>query len=264
MSDEAAFLTVLTANPADDTARLVYADWLDEHNEPQKAEYLRLVVDLVRTCADLSSEHGPVPRLLSLAEQQSADWRTAVGSRFGLLLYQFGDKVRAVKELRSLVGVGLGEAISAIKRMPLRIYDCVPLETAVRGRSAFVQDPRAALIIHPSDRVPSTVRVLFKITAYRHTDDVEPDPCAVGAIQESSLEFARFLASALSIPLAAANELAVNDQVTLADDLDPTEFETRWNALCALLPTDMPDSVGDSRYWVIRLDSHSRAILAHP
>ena len=48
MSDEAAFLEALKANPADDTTRLVYADWLDEHGEPAKAEYLRLVAAVVR------------------------------------------------------------------------------------------------------------------------------------------------------------------------------------------------------------------------
>ncbi|VTS05823.1 TIGR02996 domain-containing protein [Gemmata obscuriglobus] len=36
MSDEAAFLEALKTNPADDTVRLVYADWLDEHNAPEK------------------------------------------------------------------------------------------------------------------------------------------------------------------------------------------------------------------------------------
>jgi uncharacterized protein (TIGR02996 family) len=42
MSDEAAFLRAIQANPADTTAKLVYADWLDEHGEAEKAEYLRL------------------------------------------------------------------------------------------------------------------------------------------------------------------------------------------------------------------------------
>jgi uncharacterized protein (TIGR02996 family) len=42
MSDEAAFLRAIQANPTDATAKLVYADWLDEHGESEKAEYLRL------------------------------------------------------------------------------------------------------------------------------------------------------------------------------------------------------------------------------
>jgi uncharacterized protein (TIGR02996 family) len=41
MSEEAAFLAGIQANPDDDTLRLVYADWLDERQDP-RAEYLRL------------------------------------------------------------------------------------------------------------------------------------------------------------------------------------------------------------------------------
>lgn len=40
--DEAAFLTAIVANPHDDTARLVYADWLDEHGQADRAAEIRL------------------------------------------------------------------------------------------------------------------------------------------------------------------------------------------------------------------------------
>jgi uncharacterized protein (TIGR02996 family) len=45
MSDEDAFLRKLLENPADDTVRLVYADWLDERSEAAKAEFLRLTAE---------------------------------------------------------------------------------------------------------------------------------------------------------------------------------------------------------------------------
>lgn len=32
MNEEAAFVAAIRATPADNTSRLVYADWLDEHN----------------------------------------------------------------------------------------------------------------------------------------------------------------------------------------------------------------------------------------
>lgn len=35
------FLRAITKNPDDETARLVFADWLDEHGEPAKAHSLR-------------------------------------------------------------------------------------------------------------------------------------------------------------------------------------------------------------------------------
>ena len=41
MSDDEAFLAAVAAHPADDTPRLVYADWLDDRGDP-RAEYVRL------------------------------------------------------------------------------------------------------------------------------------------------------------------------------------------------------------------------------
>jgi small subunit ribosomal protein S1 len=40
--EEIAFLRALLANPDDDTTRLVYADWLDEHGDHDCAEFIRL------------------------------------------------------------------------------------------------------------------------------------------------------------------------------------------------------------------------------
>jgi uncharacterized protein (TIGR02996 family) len=42
MSNHAAFLQAITSAPADDVSRLVYADWLDDHDDPRRAEFIRL------------------------------------------------------------------------------------------------------------------------------------------------------------------------------------------------------------------------------
>ena len=45
MHEEAGFLSTISQTPADDTARLVYADWLDEQDDPTcqpKADFIRL------------------------------------------------------------------------------------------------------------------------------------------------------------------------------------------------------------------------------
>ncbi len=46
MSDEEALLSAIAANPAEDTPRLVYADWLDEHDHHIRAEFIRLQIDI--------------------------------------------------------------------------------------------------------------------------------------------------------------------------------------------------------------------------
>jgi uncharacterized protein (TIGR02996 family) len=48
MRDEDAFLRAIAAAPADDAPRLVYADWLDEHGRPERAEFIRAQCELAR------------------------------------------------------------------------------------------------------------------------------------------------------------------------------------------------------------------------
>ena len=46
--DEAAFLKAVCAAPDDDLPRLVYADWLDEHDRPLRAEFIRTQIELAK------------------------------------------------------------------------------------------------------------------------------------------------------------------------------------------------------------------------
>ncbi|MBN9120915.1 MAG: TIGR02996 domain-containing protein [Planctomycetes bacterium] len=48
MSDRAALLTAIVANPDEDTPRLVYADWLDEHGESKRAAHIRAQIECHR------------------------------------------------------------------------------------------------------------------------------------------------------------------------------------------------------------------------
>jgi uncharacterized protein (TIGR02996 family) len=48
MSDEDALLAAIDANPEEDTPRLVYADWLDEHGQAIRAEFIRVQVEVAR------------------------------------------------------------------------------------------------------------------------------------------------------------------------------------------------------------------------
>src|SRR5829696_8618990 len=48
MSDEDALLAAIQAHPEEDTPRLMYADWLDEHGKPRRAEFIRVQIELSR------------------------------------------------------------------------------------------------------------------------------------------------------------------------------------------------------------------------
>ncbi|MBY0458079.1 MAG: TIGR02996 domain-containing protein, partial [Gemmataceae bacterium] len=74
MSDEdRAFLRAIVANPAEVTAWLAYVDWLDEHGESVRAEFVRLQA---RLAADVSPEdrYGILGELEDLRPALDADW----------------------------------------------------------------------------------------------------------------------------------------------------------------------------------------------
>lgn len=70
--ERTAFLKAIEEAPQDEAARLVYADWLDEHDEPKRAKYIRstvrswsekksknwLLVDLPQICEWYSSRYS--------------------------------------------------------------------------------------------------------------------------------------------------------------------------------------------------------------
>ncbi|HEV3384748.1 MAG TPA: TIGR02996 domain-containing protein, partial [Gemmata sp.] len=56
MSDRDALHAAICANPDDDTPRLVFADWLDEHGEAKRAAYIRASIEEYRqTTADTAA-----------------------------------------------------------------------------------------------------------------------------------------------------------------------------------------------------------------
>jgi uncharacterized protein (TIGR02996 family) len=81
MTDEAAFLAGIRAEPKDDLRRLVYADWLDEQGSDEhraKAEYLRLEVHVGGLADDHPERDGLILKLRAVAEGLAIGWKTDV------------------------------------------------------------------------------------------------------------------------------------------------------------------------------------------
>jgi uncharacterized protein (TIGR02996 family) len=77
MTDGYALLRAIEAHPDDDTPRLVYADWLDEHGQPERADYLRAECALANA-ADKQSARAAKQRLAELHPAVDVNWRAAV------------------------------------------------------------------------------------------------------------------------------------------------------------------------------------------
>lgn len=71
MSDENALLAAIAAHPAEDTPRLVYADWLDENDRPLRAEFIRLQCRIKR----LEADHAGAPGRSAALSAQVHLWK---------------------------------------------------------------------------------------------------------------------------------------------------------------------------------------------
>jgi uncharacterized protein (TIGR02996 family) len=77
MSDESALLAAILAQPEEDTPRLVYADWLDEHGDAAgraRAEFIRLQIELARSGLTDRRRKGAEDRCLALSREHHEAW----------------------------------------------------------------------------------------------------------------------------------------------------------------------------------------------
>lgn len=70
----AAFLQAIRDDPADDTPRLVFADWLEEQNEGDRAELIRIQCELTRGTRDRGRSVELLRRLRELVIQYRTTW----------------------------------------------------------------------------------------------------------------------------------------------------------------------------------------------
>ncbi|MBN9118489.1 MAG: TIGR02996 domain-containing protein [Planctomycetes bacterium] len=156
MNDEAALLAAIRANPADDTTRLVYADWLDEHDRGERAELIRVQIELARPVP-------PEPSSLEVNLCSSGEHARRV-EEYRAARVRRAELDRRERELLTTVklpvppgwavGVGLGLwARGARGDLFLRRG---MIERAVCRGETWVADGDAILAEHPVERVRLT------------------------------------------------------------------------------------------------------------
>jgi uncharacterized protein (TIGR02996 family) len=74
MTHDDAFLQAILESPDDDTPRLVYADWLDEHDDPTRAEFIRLQCRIEDTSLDDPSLPDLLGRACRLHIEHANEW----------------------------------------------------------------------------------------------------------------------------------------------------------------------------------------------
>jgi uncharacterized protein (TIGR02996 family) len=96
-----AFLAAIVEAPDDDAPRLVFADWLEDHGEVERAEFIRVQCDLARRPADDPSRPALELRERRLVRRHLRTWRAPLpnlkGIRWGGLERGFTAEVTVSK-----------------------------------------------------------------------------------------------------------------------------------------------------------------------
>jgi uncharacterized protein (TIGR02996 family) len=74
MTERDALLRAVCENPDEDTPRLVYADWLQENGDEERAEFIRAQCEAARLAADDSRLAGLVRRAGELQRRSGRRW----------------------------------------------------------------------------------------------------------------------------------------------------------------------------------------------
>lgn len=107
MTDEAALLAAIIAHPDEDTPRLMYADWLDENDRPERAEFIRL------QCA-VDADETADARAAELEERNRGKWLVGLPQVSGAK-WEFN---RGFPEILTATGQLFMERYEAFVRVP--------------------------------------------------------------------------------------------------------------------------------------------------
>ena len=145
MSDEASFLKAIRDKPGERSTRLVYADWLDEHDRSREAEFLRLQIQAAESNT----------RLFELGGQLDAKWLHAIkpifvnSDSFTLLS---GREIRLDVFRQSFVYAGLLEGLPTREINQRLIERLRTQERECRGELPYLIDPPERLIQYEGDQ----------------------------------------------------------------------------------------------------------------
>src|SRR4051812_26632158 len=78
MSQASAFHQDIQEHPDDDTPRLVFADWLDDHGQHDRAEFIRVQVRLARTGEDDPGRQALEDEAEGLLARHEEEWAAPV------------------------------------------------------------------------------------------------------------------------------------------------------------------------------------------
>jgi uncharacterized protein (TIGR02996 family) len=167
-TEEAGLREAILSDPDDDGPRLVYADWLDEHGQPERAEFIRLQCKHARLYHEAISVSGDPEseRMEQLEKEHGPRWLAEVpklpGVRWGFW--------RGLPARVQMLGW------QDFRRNARRLFQAAPVEyvtferlsyTSGRAlaRSAYLKRIRVLDLAYGAALTPGTVRALLRSPA---------------------------------------------------------------------------------------------------
>lgn len=172
--DEATLVTKLLADPTEED-RLIYADWLDEHGEAAKAEFLRNEVAL----------HRSRDRLRALAPTLDSEWLATVSRHQVLEVVGFDESSRIdlIRALRDVTGRTVPACAGLLQDVPFRVFGGLSSEFDDARRR--LEEAGAELAVRPTPGPwlgELTGRGVLELRAYGDTSKIR----VIKAIREGT------------------------------------------------------------------------------
>lgn len=185
MIENEALLSAISADPDDDSLRLVYADWLEEHGQPDRARLIRVQIEMARL-----PDHTEPPTALQVEEEQLLEACEKAlpqleGISFGGFERGLASSVHAAtpaafrRHARSIAAVGLVRGVSFDK----------PDDFAVLAEvSGFARITELAVVVDRpgfrdgdgSDRFNDDLRILLESAHCPRLRSLWLDSCDLG------------------------------------------------------------------------------------
>ena len=109
-------LRAIIESPEDDASRLVYSDWLEEHGDIERAEFIRVQCVLDKMPAEDPRQPGLRRRENDLLEQHAWAWAEELGPRIGAWVYRRGFVERVEMSLETTQA----EILAVLQKAPIR------------------------------------------------------------------------------------------------------------------------------------------------
>lgn len=210
MNDGDALLAAILANPDDDTARLVYADWLQEHGDEDRAAFIRLQIERERLTPNVARFGSLAREERLLFARQKAEWQLPVRALMPSAVVQF--RRGFIEEVTVQAAHFARNGAEALRLEPVRSVRVTQLGNYVCDVSRVERGPHT--------RVFGVVREAIRFYPEARVDFLRQAPDAL----EPELARNRWLVMAWAV-WSGPDRRAVQEAIAFAGRMRPLQSE---------------------------------------